>query len=153
MSRELAQAAWILKHLPHELASLVIEKVFDTGFAWQEGTTLHIQGKLLCNYGYSDDFTAACYIAVRLGLVKAVKLTTYLISPWHAYPVGHLTHRQILKISEGQFKVFQEIARGAILLLEESDFLLLWLHRGGISHDSLLALKYKLKETSTFPYR
>ena len=152
MSRKLAQAVWIFKHLPHELAGLVIKKVFDTGFAWQEGTTLHIHGELLCNYGYSDDFTT-CYIAVRLGLVKVVMLTTYLICPWHAYPVGHLTHRQILKISEGQFKVFQEIARGEVLLLEKSDLLLLWLHRGGIDHDSLLALKYNLKETSTFPFQ
>ena len=108
MNGELAQAAWILKRLPSELAGLVIRKIFDTSFACQEGSTLHIQGRLLFNYGYDDDFSA-CYIAVRLGLVKVVKLTTYLIRPWYVYPTGYLSHRQVLKIKEDQFKVFKKL--------------------------------------------
>ena len=144
MNGELAQAAWILKRLPSELAGLVIRKIFDTSFACQEGSTLHIQGRLLFNYGYDDDFSA-CYIAVRLGLVKVVKLTTYLIRPWYVYPTGYLSHRQVLKIKEDQFKVFQEIARGATLRLEKSDLLFLWLHKGGLEYDDLLALKYNLQ--------
>lgn len=39
MNRELAQAAWILQRLPSEVASIIINKVFETGFAWQKKNT------------------------------------------------------------------------------------------------------------------
>ena len=122
----------------------MVEKIFDTGFEWQEGTTLHIQGRLLCNHDYSENFSA-CYIVVRLRLVKVVKLTTYLICPWHVYPAGYLSCKQIFRISESQFRVFQEIARGVTLLLERCDLLFLWLQTVGVDHDSLFALRYNLE--------
>ena len=59
--------------------------------------------------------------------------------------MGYLSHRQVLKIKEDQFKVFQEIAMGATLCLEKGDLLFLWLHKGGLEYDDLLALKYNLQ--------
>lgn len=77
-------------------------------------------------------------------MVREVKLTTYLISPSYTYLEGEFNYRQILKISEGQFRVFEEIARGVVLTLERSDFFFLWLHKVELDHGELLALKYNL---------
>ena len=58
-------------------------------------------GWLLLHQGILDDITA-CYIAVHLGIVQVV-------------------NREVNLILENQFKVFQEVARGAMLELETSD--------------------------------
>ena len=56
---------------------------------------------------------------MRLGIVQVVKLTTYLIPP--IFFQGDVVNREVNLISENQFKLFQEVARGAVLDLETSD--------------------------------
>ena len=118
MSQELlATAAWVLRRIPSELVERVLENIFGIGFAWIGENTLHIQGWLLLHQGILDDITA-CYIAVRLGIVQVVKLTTYLIQS--IFFQGDVVNREVNSISENQFKLFQEVARGAMLGLEIS---------------------------------
>ena len=118
MSQELTIAVWVLRRLPSELVERVLEKISRIGFAWIGENTLHIQGWLLLHQGISDDIIA-CYIAVRLGIVQVVKLTTYLIQP--IFFQEDVVNREVNLISEKQFKIFQEVARGAMLELETSD--------------------------------
>lgn len=98
----------------------------------------------MCNYTYSDDFYT-CYLFIQLGLVREVKLTTYLITPYYTYPEKEFSDRKISKISESQFQAFrQKIARRAILKIETSDYFFLWLHKKGLDHEEMLAFKYHL---------
>ncbi|MCO5581471.1 hypothetical protein L7F22_035356 [Adiantum nelumboides] len=127
MRRPLAAAVWILRGLPSELREkVVLEKLSRTGFAWKSGNTLHIQGWLLLQQGTDNDLIA-CYLAMRLGLVQVVKLTTYIIQP--VYSEGTVVGRTVNLITEDQFKLFQEIARGAVLELEASDEAFLWSYK------------------------
>ena len=56
---------------------------------------------------------------MRLGIVKVVKLTTYFIQL--IFFQGDVVNREVNLISENQFKLFQEVARGAVLELETFD--------------------------------
>ncbi|MCO5550654.1 hypothetical protein L7F22_004143 [Adiantum nelumboides] len=145
MTPTLATAAQILRRLPSELAErVVLEHLSKTGFVWKSGNTLHVQGWLLLQQGGEDDLTA-CYIAVKLGLVQVLKLTTYVIQP--VYFKGNIVGRKVNLISKDQFKLFQEIARGAVLELEDSDEVFLWSYKfGDYQFQSIFADYYDLEQ-------
>ncbi|MCO5596909.1 hypothetical protein L7F22_054910 [Adiantum nelumboides] len=145
MTPALATAAQILRRLPSELAErVVLEHLSKTGFVWKSGNTLHVQGWLLLQQGGEDDLTA-CYIAVKLGLVQVLKLTTYVIQP--VYFKGNIVGRKVNLISKDQFKLFQEIARGAVLELEDSDEVFLWSYKfGDYQFQSIFADYYDLEQ-------
>ena len=109
----------LMGNLPIDPRSEITDRIADTGFVWHEGETLHASGVLLWQEGSESDLLPS-YLACRLGIVRKVRLTTYL---FRIIPDRFEDPIVALKLlTKQQFSTFISIfGKGVTIELENQD--------------------------------
>ena len=100
------EVSQVVCNLPIGPQGEIINRIADTGFVWREGETLHVSCILLLRLGTENDLISI-YLACHLGVVKKVKLTTYLFEVYE--DTSGSTCRTVELLTEKWFTLFIRI--------------------------------------------